>query len=93
LAGLLVQLGLTTAGIASARDPAARDLPIGVAGPNQVVAPVAEQLQSQVSFSVTIYPDEQSAAGPQSKTGRSTPCSYRQPPKLLIASAASPAGE
>lgn len=89
--GLLVQLGLSAAGIASARDPVAHDLPIGVAGPDQVAAPVAEQLRSQGSFSVTTYPGELS--------GRTAIKDHEvyavfvpgQPPKLLIASAASPA--
>ena len=91
LVGLLVQLGLSGAGIASARDPAAHELPIGVAGPNQVVAPVAAQVQSQGSFIVTIYPDEQSG-----RTAIKDRAVYAvfipgQPPKLMIASAASPA--
>ena len=91
LFGLLVQLGLSAAGIASARDPAAHDLPIGVAGPDQVVSPVAEQLQSRGSFSVTTFPDEQ--RGRLAIKDREVYAVFvpGQPPKLLIASAASPA--
>ena len=91
LVGLLVQLGLSGAGIVSARDPAAHALPIGVADPNQDVAPVVEQLQSQGSFSVTIYPDEQSGRTAIKDRAVYAVFVAGQPPKLLIASAASPA--
>jgi hypothetical protein len=91
LFGLLVQLSVSAAGIASARDPVPHDLPIGVAGPDPVVAPVAEQLQSQGSFSVTIYPDEQ--RGRSAIENRDVYAVFMpgQPPKLLVATAASPA--
>lgn len=93
LFGLLVQLGLSAAGITSARDPVAHDLPIGVAGPEQVSAPVAEQLQSQGGFSVTTFADEES--GRIAIKDREVYAVFvpgqDQAPKLLIASAASPA--
>ena len=91
LFGLFVQLGLSAAGIASARDPVPHDLPIGVAGPPEVAGPLADQLQSQGSYRVTVYADEQ--RGRTAIKDREVYAVFvpGQPPRLLIASAASPA--